>query len=276
MKSKWLILLGCISLMIYSKARSQKPRLFPEHIPITDCTIRNWHLTQPTDSIDWFTDTLCSHADFEFLYVETPHIALKMLMDSTLDRAFYEYYLTLFEDEMDPKWNSWLDTFLIQPHYHSREMYVTGAQYWLKHNYIDMSLGMYDMSENTEILTIAVGLDAYTGGAHAFQSSQIFNFDIAHSRILHLEDCFPPEHLPLIEKFAQLEWLQNDPDSIFALSDYDFFLSPHFIFDENGLHLMYNAYEIGPYVMGAPEIIIPMEICRPLLHPTSWIARVYK
>lgn len=263
-------------MVFFGPARSQNIRLVPEHIPITDCTLKNWHLTQPLDSIEWFTDTLCSHVDLEFLYVETTNIPLKTLIDSTLDAAFYEFYLTLFEDDLDSKWNHWLDTFLIHPYYHSREIYVSGAQYWLKKNYIDMTLGMYDMTENNDIATIAVGLDAFTGGAHAFQSSKVFNFDIQHAKRINLTDCFTAETLPLIEKFAYINWLQNDPDSIFGLTDYNFFVSPHFIFDSAGLHLLYDAYVIGPYALGPPEIIIPMEFCRPLMNPECTVARVYR
>ena len=276
MENRRILIYIVISLLISQEVNGQKVRLIPEHIPLRDCSQRDWHLSQPTDSIFWFTDTLCSQVDLEFLHVECDDSSLQKLVQSTLDNAFLEYFFALFEDDVDEKWNHWIDTFFVDPQHHSPELYVSTIQYWLKKNFIEVNLGMYDLTEGTEILTVGLGYDAFTGGAHPFRSSKIFNFDIQQAKRIELSDCFTSETLPLIEKFAYMVWLQNDPDSIFGLTDYDFFISPNFIFDSSGLHLLYDAYDIGPYALGPPEIIIPMEICKPLLRSDCKIATIYK
>lgn len=274
MKNKWIYF--WIGIFYYPIFHSQDIQIIPENIPITDCTIKNWHLSQRLDSIERYTDTLCSHVDLRWLRVEANDAEVKSKINRTLDDAFFQFFTEVFWDDGDDAWNMWLDTFFVNPKHHSSELYTTATQYWIKKTFIDMTLGMYNMSNQKQILTIAVGYDAFNGGAHAFQSSKVFNFDASSGKQIELSDCFDSNALKLLEKFAQMEWMQNDPDSIFSLSEHPFFLSSNFQFDNNGLHLLYNTYEIGPYAMGPPEILIPTEIYKPLIQPTCLVAQLYK
>ena len=62
---------------------------------------------------------------------------------------------------------------------------------------------------------------------------------------------------------------RNLSDSV-NLTDEGFYsnewpLPRNFALLSQGLYIIYNAYEIGPYVLGSTELLIPIEAVKPLL-----------
>jgi hypothetical protein len=71
-----------------------------------------------------------------------------------------------------------------------------------------------------------------------------------------LAQLFDTDDLTLLTNFALNKFqaeMNHEWDE--SLTD-DFFLTENFLLSDEGISFFYNAYEIGPYAMGYPEINI--------------------
>jgi hypothetical protein len=52
----------------------------------------------------------------------------------------------------------------------------------------------------------------------------------------------------------------------FTFDDNTFTLSQNFALTDKGISLHYNPYEVGPYVMGASDFVVPLDVVGPALN----------
>lgn len=127
---------------------------------------------------------------------------------------------------------------------------------------------------NDEFASVVVKNEGYLGGAHGFSDEQIFVFDGKTGRALGWGDILSPGSKEIFAKAAEAEFrrARNIPptqtlrEAGFTFEDDTFALSKNFAVTDKGISLHYNPYEVGPYVMGATDCMVPIDVARPALN----------
>lgn len=123
------------------------------------------------------------------------------------------------------------------------------------------------------VATVLIDANEYLGGAHGNSSMHYISYDRVQHKILTLDDVLfqgkqQQFHAVAYAKFVQ--WFNETmPDS--DLKDYqntwNFELSDNFYFSPDGLILQYQHYEIGPYAVGMPRLMIPYRELQGIIKP---------
>ena len=113
------------------------------------------------------------------------------------------------------------------------------------------------MFESPKIISIAITSYVNTGGAHGITNISFLNFDaVTGKRILKTnmftnENAFKDTVKPYFEAAIKDDDMLFDPDN--------FQLPANIGYNEEGVVLLYNTYEIAPYSTGIIEFTIPIE-----------------
>lgn len=113
------------------------------------------------------------------------------------------------------------------------------------------------------LATVVVNSSSYLGGAHGATAQTYFNFDLEQKKQVKLADILQPQQRAALEAAAYDAFKQWVVDSKLAnnVAEYEqawkFKLSDNFYLGQQGLILQYAEYEIGPYVVGLPRLMIP-------------------
>ncbi|AVN19573.1 MULTISPECIES: RsiV family protein [Acinetobacter] len=116
-----------------------------------------------------------------------------------------------------------------------------------------------------KVVTVVLNSSSYLGGAHGSAAQHYYNFDLKEQKQIKLEDLLRPQQKAALEKLAHEAFKTWVMDSKLAdnVADYEqawpFKLSNNFLLGEQGLILQYGEYEIGPYVVGLPRLVIPYD-----------------
>lgn len=116
-----------------------------------------------------------------------------------------------------------------------------------------------------KVVTVVLNSSSYLGGAHGSAAQHYYNFDLKEQKQIKLEDLLRPQQKAALEKLAHDAFKTWVTDSKLAdnVADYEqawpFKLSNNFLLGEQGLILQYGEYEIGPYVVGLPRLVIPYD-----------------
>jgi len=113
------------------------------------------------------------------------------------------------------------------------------------------------------VISQVVNIYEYTGGAHGFSSTQGMVLDINTGKEIKYEDIFyenTEEAISALLLSALME--ERKYTSLQALMDagFDFDIlhpSSNFVADDKGITFIYNPYELGAYVLGVIEIVVP-------------------
>lgn len=113
----------------------------------------------------------------------------------------------------------------------------------------------------------------YTGGAHGGASDNYYNLELKQKKQLMLNDIVLPDQQQKLrdQLYMQFtEWVKKD-DSKVNLAEYEqtwpFTLTENFSFTDTGLLFSYGQYEIGPYVAGMPEFVVPYTQLNGIIKP---------
>lgn len=119
------------------------------------------------------------------------------------------------------------------------------------------------MYQSSEIISIAMTYYTNTGGAHGNLNISLLNFNsetgqrIENNQLFNDTEAFKALAKPYFEKATKDKSL---------LLDYKAFKLPANIgYNEEGIILLYNTYEIAPYSTGIIEFVVPFEVAQSYL-----------
>lgn len=119
-------------------------------------------------------------------------------------------------------------------------------------------LGHKSLKNQDRLELFEVASEEYTGGAHGMYWFHHYVFSMKQQKQLTLDDIVIKGKKNALEKLAKQkynEYLKGHAVKPREMADmWEFFLTNNFSFDDKGLVLYYQPYEITPYAMGAPEL----------------------
>lgn len=137
-----------------------------------------------------------------------------------------------------------------------------------------VSRSAFILFANNEFASVVVKNEGFLGGAHGFSDEQIFVFASKTGRALGWDDILSPDSKEIFAKAAEAEFRrarniapsQTLQEAGFTFENDTFALSKNFAVTDKGISLHYNPYEVGPYVMGATDCVVPIDVARPALN----------
>jgi len=118
------------------------------------------------------------------------------------------------------------------------------------------------MDSSLSYLSIQLSTYSYgLGMAHGISGVQMLNFDLNTGEKIKLSDLFVDNYRKELKAFAKKKFIeQNGKEGWwFESGEQAFDLPNEFVITRKGIKFCYQAYEIGPYVVGLPEIKIKKE-----------------
>ena len=175
--------------------------------------------------------------------------------------------LSLIMENLPPDLNSLqdiptkIDSFISQHRNFSKE--IDFPQLW------SFKINFDILENNDNSLSILLNSNIYTGGAHPLNDISILTFNPDSGKKVIFSDILKDENLLknlIVQEFRKK---RNLSDSV-NLTDEGFYsndwpLPKNFALLAQGLYIVYNAYEIGPYVLGTTELLIPIDAIKPFL-----------
>jgi len=111
------------------------------------------------------------------------------------------------------------------------------------------------------VITIALSVYADTGGAHGNDTIQFLNFNPSTGKLYTIEDLI--SDMDGFKSLAESYFLDNMKDEGTNINEFffgkPFQLPEHIGFNEEGVILLYNSYDIATYNQGITEFVIPIE-----------------
>lgn len=123
------------------------------------------------------------------------------------------------------------------------------------------------------VATVVLNSSSYLGGAHGSTSQLYYNFDLNTEKRLLLSDLLEPNKANVLkEKFyAAFKTWVIDSELTDNVEEYEqawpFKMTDNFYLGKQGLILQYGEYEMGPYVVGLPRLVIPYNELEGILKP---------
>jgi hypothetical protein len=115
-----------------------------------------------------------------------------------------------------------------------------------------------------DIITIGNFEYGFSGGAHPNHWHNHFLVDLNDGKLIQFGDIFQAKSKNQLKSILKSKFF-----SIYgkeSLLD-QFEIAENFSIDKNGIHFLYNPYEITPYVVGDPEITISFNQAMPFFTP---------
>lgn len=121
-------------------------------------------------------------------------------------------------------------------------------------------LGHKTLKNKEKLEQFRVTTETYTGGAHGMYWVNLYVFNMNSQKQLTIDDVIIKDKKRELEKLAKQKYYEflkkHDVNPEDLAEMWEFFLTNNFSFDNKGLVLIYQPYEITPYVMGSPELHI--------------------
>ena len=123
------------------------------------------------------------------------------------------------------------------------------------------------------LATVVLNSSSYLGGAHGSTAQRYYNFDLKNQKQVQLNDLLLPKQKAKLDKLAHDAFKTWVIDSKLAntADEYEqawpFQVTDNYFLGEQGLILQYGEYEIGPYVVGLPRLLIPFDQLQGVLKP---------
>ena len=123
------------------------------------------------------------------------------------------------------------------------------------------------------LTTVVLNSSSYLGGAHGSNAQRYYNFDLTRQKQVQLQDLLKPKQKANLEKLAHEAFKTWVVDTKLATDPaqyeqaWPFKMTDNYLLSEQGLILQYAEYEIGPYVVGLPRLMIPFEQLQDILKP---------
>lgn len=130
------------------------------------------------------------------------------------------------------------------------------------HQYWELSIEGEILYQSPQLICIGISSYSYTGGAHGNDRIDFLNFDPETGKLLSITDIvedmkgFSNLVETHLEQTIKTEKNESIEDYFF---DEEFKLPESLGFNEEGIIILYNKYEIASYAQGITEFVIPYE-----------------
>lgn len=149
----------------------------------------------------------------------------------------------------------------IQDFKEAKEEFPEGAMGW----YYNASVEVNVMSDT--LLSLAASTESFTGGAHGGFGKYFINLNPSTGAAITLNDFYKIGYDEALRQSAEAAFRQaleidtssSLADAGFEFADDKFKLNSNYGFTDKGIVFVFNIYEIGPYILGAQEILVPYE-----------------
>lgn len=129
------------------------------------------------------------------------------------------------------------------------------------------------LTADAPVATVVLNSSSYLGGAHGATMQRYYNFDLNAEKRLVLDDLLEPNTANALKEKVYSAFKKWVLDSELAdqVEEYEqawqFKMTDNFYLGKQGLILQYDEYEIGPYVVGLPRLVIPYTELQGILKP---------
>lgn len=113
------------------------------------------------------------------------------------------------------------------------------------------------LHQSPEIICIAITTYINTGGAHGNLNISFLNFNSETGHLIPNENLF--KNMDTFKKIAKTYFNETIKDNDYLFDSESFELPQNIAYNEDGIVLLYNTYEIAPYASGIIEFTIPFE-----------------
>ena len=130
------------------------------------------------------------------------------------------------------------------------------------------------------VATVVLNSSSYLGGAHGSSGQQYFNFDLNQQKQIALQDILLPKQDAVLKAkaYAAFKAWVIETELADNVTEYEqawpFRMTNNFYLAKQGLIFQYAEYEIGPYVVGLPRLVIPYAELKGVLKPEYVTAEV--
>ena len=126
---------------------------------------------------------------------------------------------------------------------------------------------LVNTNEN-DILSLNFGnSNYYFGAAHGNYDAQAVNYNLKTGEIIELKEILVAGYKSKLDKIAAPLFYKEHGREGWEFTNGYFELNTNFAITPAGLEFSYNPYEIGPYMMGAPSVVIPYKSISLLIRP---------
>lgn len=127
------------------------------------------------------------------------------------------------------------------------------------------------LNADAPLATVVLNSTHYLGGAHGSTAQNYYNFDLEQKKQIKLDDILlDKQKLEAVAHEAFKAWV-IDSKLATDITEYEqawkFVLTDNFYLTQQGLALQYAEYEIGPYVVGLPRLMLPYDKLQGVLKP---------
>ncbi len=265
MKNLMLILICSISLLACKEKTQQEDINIPTNIPKID-TISYELKSISKESGDCGEDgERCTKADVQYIIINASKMTPALTkINTTLENTVKGNAPTVAAA---------LDSFMAESNAFFEEFPDVPTGY-------GMEINQKVLFDSLNILTVEEFSYAFTGGAHGNYGIGYYNFDTKSGQPLGLGDLLianyqePLKEIvePIFRKTYLEEGMNNYSEAGFYFEEDEFVLTDNFAITKDGLKFLYNPYEIGPYVMGQQEIIVPYDSLKTLIRKDGALA----
>ena len=126
----------------------------------------------------------------------------------------------------------------------------------------------------------------YQGAAHPNSFSEVVNYDLKNGRQLKLSDLFKPgaKYLQTLSSYAIADLKKQSKEKGDALTEADIQSGAgpkgenynKWTITRKGVGINFDAYQVGPYAVGAWAVIVPYSNLKDLINPDGPIAQITK
>src|SRR5262249_53492404 len=130
-----------------------------------------------------------------------------------------------------------------------------------------------------DFISILFSFYEYAGGAHPNTTTSSFNYDLNHNAAVNLADLFIPNsnYLKVISDYSvkelkKLETVSSVEEGAGPKLEnfHSWNITPA------GLKITFDRYQVGPYVAGEHEVVVPYSMLKPIIKPDGPLAKFAK
>ena len=117
---------------------------------------------------------------------------------------------------------------------------------------------MMFVGQKEKLATFAIRYYSYTGGAHGLGGSEYLTIDMTTHKVLTLSDIIEQKKLPEVKELLWSFYTDygriKDEEAFTKKTDFD--VSKNFYLAHDGIHFIYDEYEIASYAEGEQDLVI--------------------